>query len=159
MSKVTQTFKADGILKELAEIGDEFGIGEELVGQAEEAMDDFVYRGQQWAEACQEDWSQLKTAVPWETGNLSESIVWEDGFQEVGRPYFWVGVDLNALLGPKKRPVTNYIDYPDLLGEYIDVSKEDYTEAVNEKNSTGPYKFIENVWWVYADKNLKEAMR
>lgn len=159
MSKTVAAFRATTKLDDLKKAGDAFGIGDDLVEQVEFAMDDLAFRGLEWARACQEDWSGLKTSVPWLTGNLSESIQIEDGIQEYGKPYFWVGVDLNMLLGPKIRPVTNYIDYKDLLGEPWDVSEKDYTEAVNKHNATGPNNFIENIWWVTADKNLKEAMR
>lgn len=159
MSKATRAFQADVAINALKEIGDFFGVGDELADQATDSMNDFAFKGEQWAKACQEDWSQLKIGVPWATGNLSESIQWEDGIVEAGKPYFWVGVDLNALLGPKTRQITNYIDYPEIVGEPIKVSSTDYTEDVNNFNRTGPDHFIQNVWWVLADKNLKEAMR
>lgn len=157
--KVIRAFNASGALNDLKDEGDTFGIGSQLYEQVGDMMYDLAFRGKEWAEACQEDWSALKAGVPWMTGNLSEAIVVEDGFQERGQPYFWVGVDLNALLGPKIRPVTNSIDYPESVGQPIEVASDDYTEAVNKKNRTGPDKFIQNVWWVTADKNLKEAMR
>lgn len=157
--KVVKAFKAKTALKDLKKIADNFGIGEALVDQMEEAMDDLAYRGREWALACQEDWSQVKKSVPWMTGNLSEAIQIEDGIEEKGRPYMWVGINLNMLLGPKIRIVANSIDYPDKVGEPINVQSTDYTDKVNKYNKTGPDHFIENVWWVYADKNLKEAMR
>lgn len=157
--KVVKAFKATTALKELKKIGDIFGIGDALVEQTEEAMDDLAYRGREWALACQEDWSKVKSSVPWATGNLSESIQIEDGIQDKGKPHMWVGVNLNMLLGPKIRTITNAIDYPDQVGEPINVQSTDYTDKVNKYNKTGPDRFIENVWWVYADKNLKEAMR
>lgn len=159
MSRTTKAFRADASIKALKDIGNLFGIGDELEEQVVDVMDDFAYRGLEWAKACQEDWSQVKSSVPWMTGNLSDSIQYEDGIEEKGQPYFWVGVDLNALLGPKIKPITNYIDYPEEVGEPVNVQSTDYTEFVNDRNVTGPNHFIQNIWWTYADKNLKEAMR
>lgn len=157
--KVIKAFGASQALSDLRDAGDAFDIGTELYEQVADMMCDLASRGEEWAEACQEDWSELKVSVPWLTGNLSESIAIENGFKQNNSPYFWVGVDLNRLLGPKVRVITNDVDYPKRVGDPVNVSEHDYTELTNVSNKTGPDHFIENVWWVTADRNLKEAMK
>lgn len=154
-----RAFGVENILANLEKAGDAFGVGDDLYAQAEYAIDVLVENGEKWAKKCQEDWSKVKASVPWATGNLSRSIQYEDGIKESGEPYFWVGVDLNRLLGPKTAVIENKIDYPKQYGQEVEVSAEDYTEEVNAYNRTGPDKFIQNVWWAYAEKNLKETMK
>lgn len=161
-TKVVKVFKADKTLSKLRELGDFFGMGDELAGQIEGDMTDFYKRGEKWADKCRINWSELKSSVPWATGNLSFSISTEDGFENK-KAEFWVGVDLKKLLEPvgKELPITNYIDYREEVeaGKEVEVASKDYTAAVNEYNRTGPDHFIENVWYKYAQSNLSEVMK
>lgn len=161
-AQITKVFKADKTLASLKEMGDFFGIGDELVEQLEDDMADFYDKGQKWANKCRLRWSELKTGVPWATGNLSFSITAVDEFED-NKPQFWVGVDLKKLLEPKgkKLPITNYIDYGNQVdkGKMRTVADKDYTAIVDSYNRTGPDHFIEDVWHKYASIYLAEVMK
>lgn len=148
MSKATRAFKMDGALKELRSLADFFD-ATDISDEIEDAVNDFAFRGKQWADATADVWRTMGgNFTPYITGNLAESVVVEDAL-----PTFRVGVDLNRLLGPKvmvgKRG--------NWAGKEVVISDYDYTEEADKIAVSGYGKgFIDAVWFEYARNHAKQ---
>lgn len=141
-STLANELKFAGELDKLREKGNLFGVGDALVRQVDDYLDDCETKVAYWASDTLNTIAETNVGVPVKTGNLRDSLEIDSDKSPVKT---FVGVDLDKLARGFGQ---------DGHGDH------DYTEEANEANAAGggkiKHEFIRAIWFEQGKKNAKK---